>query len=66
MTAALQHARRRWQGVRRQASLSFSAAGSAMKLLADAGIAGEVTGRKRNRVFGYTQYVAILVEGTER
>jgi Fic family protein len=51
--------------VRRQTGLSFPAAATAMQLLVDAGFAKEVTGRRRNRVFGYTQYVAILMEGTE-
>ena len=53
------------QEVRRQTGLSFPAASSAMQLLADVGIASELTGKKRNRVFGYTKYVAILMEGTE-
>jgi hypothetical protein len=29
------------------------------------GIARELTGQRRNRLFGYTQYIAILSEGTE-
>lgn len=53
------------QEVRRQAALSFPAASTAMELLVSAGIASEVTGKKRNRVFAYTRYVAILREGTE-
>ena len=36
-----------------------------MKLLVDLGIAKELTGKKRNRVFGYVEYMAVLVEGTE-
>ncbi|MCI0588589.1 MAG: Fic family protein [Planctomycetes bacterium] len=53
------------QEIRRRAGLSFPAASSAMSLLVDLGIAREITGKKRNRVFGYTEYVAILGEGTE-
>ncbi len=48
-----------------RASLSFSGASSAMELLVDQGIVGEVTGRRRGRLFAYRRYVAILNEGTE-
>jgi hypothetical protein len=37
-----------------------------MRMLADLGIARELTGRRRNRVFAYDRYLAILNEGTER
>ena len=36
-----------------------------MNLLVEASVASELTGKKRNRVFCYTRYVAILMEGTE-
>ena len=45
--------------------LSFPAASSAMNLLVDLGIARELTGRRRNRLFVYDSYVTILNEGTE-
>lgn len=45
--------------------LSFPAASAGMALLTELGIASEMTGRQRNRVFGYGRYVAILSEGTE-
>lgn len=48
-----------------RASLSFSAASSAMELLVDQGIVREVTGRRRGRLYAYRRYVAILNEGTE-
>ena len=48
-----------------RANLSFSGASAAMKVLVDRGIAREVTGRQRGRLFVYDQYVAILNEGTE-
>lgn len=48
-----------------RASLSFSAAASAMQLLVDRGIAREVTGRRRDRLFVYDRYIAVLNEGTE-
>lgn len=53
------------QEIRRRAGLSFPAASSGLGLLEELGIAREVTGRKRNRVFGYSRYVSILNEGTE-
>jgi hypothetical protein len=45
--------------------LSFPAASSAMDLLLDLGIARELTGKRRNRLFLYDRYLAILNEGTE-
>lgn len=45
--------------------LSFPAVSSAMEVLAELGVATEVTGKKRGRVFGYERYVEILSEGTE-
>lgn len=48
-----------------RAHLSFSGASSAMRLLVDHGIARETTGRQRDRLFVYDEYVAVLNEGTE-
>lgn len=45
--------------------LSFPAASSGMRVLERLGIARELTGRKRDRLFGYEEYLAILGEGTE-
>jgi hypothetical protein len=36
-----------------------------MTLLVDLGIARELTGRRRNRLFVYDRYLTILNEGTE-
>jgi hypothetical protein len=36
-----------------------------MESLVEMGIARELTGKKRNRVFIYNEYLAILSEGTE-
>jgi hypothetical protein len=36
-----------------------------MDLLASLAIAHELTGRRRNRLFAYHRYLAILNEGTE-
>jgi Fic family protein len=45
--------------------LSFPAASSAIDLLLEGGIARELTGKRRNRLFLYDRYLAILNEGTE-
>ncbi len=45
--------------------LSFPAVSTGMKILEEMGMAQELTGRKRNRLFGYGRYLAILGEGTE-
>ena len=36
-----------------------------MELLVELGIARELTGKRRNRLFVYDRYLAILNEGTE-
>jgi Fic family protein len=46
--------------------LSFPTASTAMDQLVELGIARELTGRRRNRLFVYDRYLAILNEGTER
>lgn len=46
-------------------SLTFPTASSAMDLLVQLGIARELTGQRRNRLFVYDGYLAILNEGTE-
>ena len=45
--------------------LSFPAASSGMELLEGLGIARELTGKRRNRLFAYDRYLCILNEGTE-
>jgi Fic family protein len=45
--------------------LSFPAASKAIELLLNLGITREITGKRRNRLFLYEQYLAILNEGTE-
>jgi Fic family protein len=49
----------------RDTGLSFPAVSSAMALLAELGVARELTGRRRDRLFVYDRYLAILSEGTE-
>ena len=48
-----------------ETGLAFQTAASAMNVLAAQGVAREITGRHRNRVFVYSQYLAILGEDTE-
>ena len=49
----------------RTTGLSFPAVSSAMDLLVELAIARELTGKRRNRLFVYDGYLAILNEGTE-
>lgn len=46
-------------------SLSAPAVNSTLAALEKLGIAREITGRRRNRLFAYDQYLRILGEGTE-
>jgi hypothetical protein len=45
--------------------ISFPAAAKGMDAIIKLGLARELTGRQRNRVFVYDQYLSILNEGTE-
>jgi len=49
----------------RRTGLSFPAAAKAMEELLRMGIAREITGKKRDRVFAYDAYLEILREGAE-
>ena len=51
--------------IRARTGLSFPAAAAGMTVLTGLGIARELTGRKRDRVFAYDRYLAVLQEGTE-
>ena len=51
--------------VRTRTALSFPTASSAMKMLVERGIARELTGRRRNRLYVYDRYLAILNDETE-
>lgn len=51
--------------IRKRAALSFTTASSAMEWLVEHGIAREITGKRRDRLFVYDRYLAILGEGTE-
>ncbi|HEU5182541.1 MAG TPA: Fic family protein [Candidatus Polarisedimenticolia bacterium] len=47
------------------ARLTIPTVTAALESLVDAGIVRELTGRRRNRLFGYKRYLKILNEGTE-
>lgn len=49
----------------RRTGISFPTATKRINGLLDLGIARELTGQRRNRVFAYDHYLAILNEGTE-
>jgi Fic family protein len=51
--------------VRNRAGMTFPTAAKGMAALTALGVARELTGRRRNRVFVYDRYLAILTEGTE-
>jgi Fic family protein len=51
--------------VQAKTSLSFPAVYAGMQLLSRLGIAKEITGKRRDRVFSYSKYLAVLNEGTE-
>ena len=51
--------------IRKASKLSFPTVSSAMDLLITIGVARELTGRRRNRLFAYDRYLAILNEGTD-
>ena len=51
--------------VSRRTGLSFPTAAKGMTALTDIGLARELTGNRRNRVFAYDRYLAILSEGAE-
>ena len=53
------------QSVMERTGLSFNAASSGLRILEGLEIAQEITGQRRNRLFGYLQYMNILYEGTE-
>lgn len=49
----------------RHAGITFPTASKGMSALVQLGIARELTGQRRNRVFLYDRYLALLSEGTE-
>jgi Fic family protein len=51
--------------ISQRTGLSFPAVSKAMGVLAELSIARELTGGRRNRVFAYDRYLALLSEGAE-
>jgi Fic family protein len=49
----------------RRVGVSFPTASKAVEALSAIGIARELTGASRNRIFAYDRYLAILSEGTQ-
>ena len=49
----------------KRTTLAFPTATRAMELLVEQGIAREITGKRRDRLFVYDRYLAILNEGSE-
>ena len=52
-------------GLSKRSGLSFPTAATGAEALVGLGIARELTGRERDRIYSYERYVAILGEGTE-
>lgn len=50
----------------KQTGLTFPTVNVALELLLEQGIVHELTGRRRDRLFGYHRYLKILSEGTEQ
>jgi len=46
----------------KRAGLSFPAQSAGMNLLVELGVAQELTGKKRNRIYSYERYLRILSE----
>ncbi len=53
------------QEMARNTGLSFAAAAAGVKLLEQLDIVHELTGKKRNRLFGHQQYLDVLAEESE-
>ena len=51
--------------VHERTGLSWPTAAAAIELLSELGISHEMTGDRRNRLFAYDEYIAILSEGSE-
>ena len=49
----------------KRTGLTFPTVAKGMQALAELGIANEITGRRRDRIFAYSSYLTILSEGTE-
>jgi Fic family protein len=48
-----------------RSGVSFATVNKGLTVMSDLGLVREITGGRRNRVFSYSRYLAILGEGTE-
>ena len=53
------------QAVSKELELSLPTVGKALGLLEKLGVVRETTGKQRNRLFEYSEYLALLDKGTE-
>lgn len=53
------------RNVTERTGLTLPTAGAGMQVLEELGIVQELTGLRRNRIYGYQKYIEILSEGTE-
>lgn len=53
------------QGASKELLMSIPTVGKALDLMASVGVVREATGRRRNRLFVYNDYLAVLDRGTE-
>ena len=53
------------QDLGKRAGVSFPTAAKAVEMLVGEGVARELTGQRRNRVFAYDEYLKVLNEGAE-
>jgi DNA-binding transcriptional regulator GbsR (MarR family) len=51
--------------LRDKTGLSLTTIGTSLERLEELGIVKELTGRKRNRLYAYSQYISIMNQGTE-
>ncbi len=51
--------------IERRGGITYPTATSAVNRLCDLGIAAEFTGKRRNKMYKYTEYLSVLDEGTE-
>lgn len=56
----------RIRDIARRTGLSAPTVAAALGLLGELGIVGEITGRRRSRVFSHQRYLAVLLESTEK
>jgi len=53
------------QAAAKELKLSLPTVGKSLSHLIELGIVGELTGKRRNRIFAYRKYLSMLDRGTE-